>query len=346
LANLLKDCDEPTSVRPDAAKPEDYYWAIRFAVSRAVSAIQGSLAEMLALGPLAQLLAELRAARKVPKATQIWVGKSVAASSLNSRSVADAADIHLLVLSPRLSEALLIGVAEVKSYRCSQTKVTRQIDNHLARAAHGLVTSTSSPPIHYAVRLVKTPLKIFIIPARWRLSRHFTFKSRGTSRFLSVRPPKPEASVLALAHRPGEWRIALRWSNEALAAAAYEIVLWCMGHLGEQVYAQQSPPWTEMTAAQAGQNAVKMTLYYALLHINDPTTLRQAIKLYNILGFGFALGSSFRGGDGRPAMLWPEDLDEILQNGRTRKGGYLDGMPPDGMPPNNRLQRPAQGRRR
>ena len=58
LAKLLEDCDDPASKRPGKARPEDYYWAVRFAVSRAVAAIQGSLAEMLALGPVAQLLTE------------------------------------------------------------------------------------------------------------------------------------------------------------------------------------------------------------------------------------------------------------------------------------------------
>jgi hypothetical protein len=50
MKNLLKDCDAPDSERAGAASAEDYYWAVRFAVSRAVTAIQGSLAELLAVG--------------------------------------------------------------------------------------------------------------------------------------------------------------------------------------------------------------------------------------------------------------------------------------------------------
>lgn len=343
LARLVEDSDDIASERVGSARPEDYYWAIRFAVSRAVSAIQGSLAEMLALGPVTQLVAELRTARRIPRATRIWVGNSIAVPSLNGRIVAGAADVHLLVASPALKQAVLVGVAEVKSYRCSQNKATCQLDNHLARAAQGLVIHLpSTDEVHYAVRPVETPLKIFIIPARWRLSRYFRFKLNGTRRSLVVQPPEPEAAVLALAHRPGEWRIALRWSNEALAAAAFEIVLWCLGRLGEQVYARRPSPWTEMSPAQAGQNAAKMALYYAIQHIDEPETLNRAIKLYNVFGFGFALGSSFRGSDGRPAMLWPEDLDEILKNGSTREGGYLEGMPAS----NTRLKQTAGKRGR
>jgi hypothetical protein len=66
-----------------------------------------------------------------------------------------------------------------------------------------------------------------------------------------------------------------------------------------------------------------------MLHIDDRETLTQATKLYNVFGFGFALGSSFRGADGRPSMLWPADLDEILENGKTSAGGYIEGMKPN-----------------
>ena len=338
LAKLLEDCDDPTSERPGKAKPDDYYWAVRFAVSRAVSAIQGSLAEMLALGPVAQLISELRSSHKIPTATRMWVGNSITAPSLKSGTLANAADVHLLVASPRQGQALLVGVVEVKSYRCSQNKATCQIANHLSRATQGLVMNLpNTHAVHFDVQLVETPLKVFVIPARWRLSRHFRFKSKGTRRWLSVYPPKPAAAVLALAQGRGEWRIALRWSNEALAAAAFEILLWCIGQLGEQVYTRRPSPWADITPAEAGQNAVKMTLYYTILHIDDPETLSQATKLYNVLGFGFALGSSFRGADGRPAMLWPEDLDEIFKNGKTSTGGYLEGVRP------NKQLRPTLG---
>jgi len=328
LAKLVEDCGHIASEQTGAARPEEYYWAVRFAVSRAVSAIQGSLAEMLALGPVAQIVAELKTARKIPMGTRMWVGNAVVAPSHDGRTVASAADVHLLLTGARRSRAILVGVAEVKSYRCSQSKATAQLDRHLARARLGLVTRLPGRRVvHYSVQPVVTPLKIFTLPARWRLSRRFKFESHGKRRLLVVQPPKPAAAVMAVADRPGEWRIALRWSNEALAAAAFEIVLWCLGRLGERVYGGRPSPWPEMSAAEAGQNAAKMALYYAIRHIDEPETLGQAIKLYNVLGFGFALGSNFRGRDGHPAMLWPEDLDEILRDGSTREGGYLEGMP-------------------
>lgn len=341
LENLLKDCDVVGSERAGAASPEDYYWAVRFAVSRAVAAIQGSLAELLALGPLVQLVGELKMARRIPRTTQVWVGDSIVAPWSEGAALAKAADVHLLVTSSTRKHAVLVGVAEAKSYRCSQTRAARQLGNHLSRASRALVTQISGRErVRYSVRVVDRPLKICVIPSSWRLSRHFRFRSTGDHRALIVSPPRPAATVMAVENPLDQWRIVLRWSSEALAAAAFEILLWCLGRLGEEVYSHQPSPWSDMSPAEAGQNAVKMALYYAILHISEPTTLAQAIKLYNVLGYGYALGSNFRGSDGRPMMLWPEDLDEILLHGRTREGSYIDGIPP-----NKRLQgTPASGR--
>ncbi|MCX6567137.1 MAG: hypothetical protein NTW38_12095 [Candidatus Aminicenantes bacterium] len=342
MKNLLKDCDAPDSEYSGTARAEDYYWAIRFAVSRVVTAIQGSLAELLAMGPIVQLAGELKTARRIPGATQIWVGDSIMAPKSSGTTLAKAADVHLLVTSSTRERAILVGIAEVKSYLCSQKKVTKQLGNHISRVSRTIVTQSSDGKhVRYSVRMVDKPLKISVIPSSWRLSRHFRFRAGGNRRVLIVNPPRPAASAIAIENGPDAWKIVLRWSHEALADAAFEIFLWCLGRLGEEVYRNRPSPWLDMSPAEAGQNSVKMALYYSILHISEPTTLAQAIKLYNVLGYGFALGSNFRGSDGRPAMLWPEDLDEILSNGITREGSYIDGMLT-----NKRLQgTPASGYR-
>ena len=76
-----------------------------------------------------------------------------------------------------------------------------------------------------------------------------------------------------------------------------------------------------MTPAEAGRNAVKTMLCYAILR--SPRGRREswrAIALYNTYGFGYALGMNFRDARGLREMLWPEDLDEIVANGKTRHG--------------------------
>jgi hypothetical protein len=122
---------------------------------------------------------------------------------------------------------------------------------------------------------------------------------------------------------PDEWRITLRWSREALAAVAYEMTFWYMEKVGEILYADERPKeWEEMSPAEAGRNAAKMMLYYALLRCQG-TVEQRAIALYNSYGFGYALGMNFVDPAGKRAMLWPEDLDEILKNGQTRNGSRI-----------------------
>ena len=76
-----------------------------------------------------------------------------------------------------------------------------------------------------------------------------------------------------------------------------------------------------MTPAEAGRNAVKMMLYYAILRSRNYREEEKAIALYNTYGFGYALGMSFRQSRrGRRAMLWPQDIDEIAQHGQTAEG--------------------------
>ena len=48
--------------------------------------------------------------------------------------------------------------------------------------------------------------------------------------------------------------------------------------------------------------------------------MQRAIALYNSYGFGYMLGMNFRNRAGKREMLWPQDLDEILEHGETKSG--------------------------
>ncbi len=76
--------------------------------------------------------------------------------------------------------------------------------------------------------------------------------------------------------------------------------------------------WSEKTAKQAAQNAVKMMLYYAILRARSVREASRATALYNSYGFGYALGSNFVSRHGRRELLFFEDLHEILATGRSR----------------------------
>jgi hypothetical protein len=140
----------------------------------------------------------------------------------------------------------------------------------------------------------------------------------------------------------------LRWSREAIAAAAYEMTFWYMEKVGEAIYTQKDgepdpkpKDWAEMTPAEAGRNAIKVMLYYAIRpdailveeakEQNKPLPrpiarrLSRAIALYNTYGFGYALGMNYRNSQGRREMFWPQDLDEIALNGRTANGCRITG---------------------
>jgi len=96
--------------------------------------------------------------------------------------------------------------------------------------------------------------------------------------------------------------------------------------VGEIIYSDPDAmpkDWQEMTPAEAGRNAAKLMLYYAILRSRTPRENQRAIALYNTYGFGYALGMSFRNAEGRREMLWFKDLDEILSAGRTREGCVL-----------------------
>jgi hypothetical protein len=165
------------------------------------------------------------------------------------------------------------------------------------------------------------------VPASWKLSRAIVFEGvegRKVLRMPEAEPPGQEDRIVRLRH--SDWRITLRWSEEALASAAYEMTFWYMAKVGEVLYRDGVPQeWSAMSPAEAGQNAVKMMLYYAILRVRSRPEEQRAIALYNTYGFGYALGMSFRNQQGRREMLWPEDLNEIAANGVTRHGCRLSG---------------------
>lgn len=103
------------------------------------------------------------------------------------------------------------------------------------------------------------------------------------------------------------------------------MTFWYMGKVGELIYSDGVPKeWQEMTPVEAGKNAVKMMLYYAILRCGTLREEQRVIALYNSYSFGYALGMSFRNEHRRREMLWPEDLEQILATGRTKKGCALD----------------------
>jgi hypothetical protein len=220
------------------------------------------------------------------------------------------------------------GVTEVKSYIRSESLLREQLDQHLRRAKQGLQVCGVDYPaekVNVGYGQDRRVVRIAVLPSDWKLPRSFRFEDSGCGRLLHVdagEPPRENDGIIQTGDN--EWHITLRWSKEALAEAAYEMTFWYMGKIGEVVYSKSMPKgWEDMTPLDAGRNAAKMMLYYAILRCRTMREEQRAVALYNSYGYGYALGMNYKNARGRREMLWPQDLDEILSAGRTRSGCTL-----------------------
>ena len=301
--------------------------AIRFVYYRVINYFQGALAELLAAAPCCKVLRRLKREGVLAKAARLYVGDAVGVYRQNRKDILKGADFHILIEKP--NRVTVAGVAEVKSYYKSKKKLKSQLDKHIVRAYGGLrVNDTDYPPENVIVGYGKERLavRITVLPDDWELPRTFRFEATKHGRSLHVDPGVPAKQDDQIERiKDDRWHITLKWSKEALAAAAFEMTFWYMGKVGEVIYSHGVPKeLPKMTAAQAGYNAAKMMLYYAILRCRTKFESQRAIALYNSYGFGYALGTNFKNAEGRREMLWPQDLDEILVNGCTKHGYRLD----------------------
>ena len=274
--------------------------AITFIYSHAVNCFQGQLAELLAVGPFVQLTEELKASGRLPSHSRTYVGDSVLFSEGLARHRRKAADIHIVSIESGSSQkAVVHALAEVKSYACGATRLQKQRAKHVARVRNGALVSILKNKLEKSEFQTVCPENILLVgitPASWKLPRDFSFTEQDGKTLLKTdtrKPPNEHHYVNQVG--PNEWRIVLRWSKEALASAAYELTFWYMEKLGEAIFREGLPSeWQEMTPAEAGRNAAKMMLYYAILHSPNRPVEQRAIALYNTYGFGYALGMNFR----------------------------------------------------
>ena len=188
-------------------------------------------------------------------------------------------------------------------YRSKQ-KLDAQINSHVIRLGGGVKLGANEwQPENIVDRIA---VRISVLPANWKLNREFSFEETETGRRM-VFPERlaPKAPTQPEEVSKGRWTITLRWSQEALEAAAYEMTFWYMAQVGHCVFARSELPrsWKDMTDEAAGRNSIKMMLYHAMLRPLSDRHARLAAKLYNVYCFGYAVGIDSR------EMLWPEDLE-------------------------------------
>jgi hypothetical protein len=319
------DGDIPPELQGRRLTDEETSRTITFIYSHVVNCFQGRLAELLAAGPCVKLVEELKVTGRVSPSARLYMGDAVLFPGGTAGRYQKAADMHVISPgAPSLREAEVLGVIEVKSYACSKNRLWEQLARHRSRVQKCILMSIMEKGTRWEAR-VAYPDNIFsvgVTAATWKIPRTFSFIQQEGKRILDIdEPSPPKENPWVKQTVPENWRIILRWSQEVLASAAYEMTFWYMEKLGEVIFSEIMPPeWRKMTTAEAGRNAAKMMLYYAIPRCPSRRAEQRAIALYNTYGFGYALGMNFRDANGRREMLWPEDLDEIARTGSTKHG--------------------------
>jgi hypothetical protein len=334
----------PEGVRGKRLSADETAQVVKFVYSHMVNAFKGAITELLAAGACQRLMAAPAVQKRLPPGTRLFVGDTVLVRRSSGRGGLKGADLHLLAEDGKPSctlRLILAGVVEVKSGPKSAQAMANQLDRHIARTAQGLLVRGRAYEGRNIVRGGKPGgrvLRITVQPDDWPIPRTLRFVSRDGKRELILDDPIPPEKADAIEQvGPDHWHITLRWSKEVIAAVAYGMTFWYMEQVGEHIYRDGVPKeWSEMTPAEAGRNAIKMMLYYAMqpdvyratkadeanrkLPGRVVRRLNRAVALYNTYGFGYALGMNFRNRQGRREMLWPQDLDEIAERGCTKNG--------------------------
>jgi hypothetical protein len=312
----------PRALRAQRLKDDETAQAISFIHSFMINAFQGRLAEALAVLPCCRIIRNMQREGMLGADARAYFGESVLVGQSQRPGRYKGADLHVLAVHG--SKAEFFGVGEIKSYHASPVKLAAQLKKHVVRVRRGIMIEGTPFAADAIGESRSRPFTIIVSPSAWRLPRSFRFvRKDGSGTFLNVDPAMPpEREDRIVRTGPRSWRVTLRWSREALAAAAYEMTFWYMAGVGEVVY-RESSPWPEMTPQEAGRNAAKQMLYFSILRATTPHQFQRAVALYNVYGFGYALGTSFKDRNGGRAMLWPEDLHEILKTGSTKHGARL-----------------------
>ncbi|MFA4987666.1 MAG: hypothetical protein WC712_13880 [Candidatus Brocadiia bacterium] len=328
------------SVRDKWLDADEVAEAVTFVYSSIITRFQGDLTEMYAADACRKLRQELVARDILPQSADVIIGDSIRLPGESGHGRLKGPD--LVFLSTRdLPNVQILAVVEVKSGRKSFAAMETQLARHVSRFAKGLYLWGRKIPkddVRVGFGPDRRLLKITIQPSDWKLPRSFCFRKVGRARRLFV--DEPDLSGIAdrfIDRGSDRWHVSLKWSKEAIAESAYEMTAWYMEQVGKAVFsAEGSMPagWAEMTPAQAGANAVKQSLYWAIrpyairekegtLTKAERALMQRAIALYNCYCFGYSLGMNYRNAKGSREMLWPQDLDEIAAKGRTESGARI-----------------------
>lgn len=303
---------------------------IDFVTGHMVSKFQGKLTELLAAAPITDKVNDLMNSGLLPPGGSLAFGSALRCMAFSRapavlpnsdlRGVEGPDAVYWRVPAEEFIEVCLI--AEIKSYQVTPKLLRRQSDGHLRAIDRGLrIQGTWYAPQNIRCRPGGIQ-RIYVCPSDWSLTRHFTVTTdpNGTEQISMDEQTLPDASQTIRPLEEGEWMIRLAWSHDAVRAAAFGLMLRYMRGVGEALAADpKGKIRQDMSPAEAGENDFLSQLHVAIVRQmeGEPDARRRmkTIDLYNVLGFGWALGHGFRDKDGNHSMLFYEDLREI---GRRR----------------------------
>lgn len=296
---------------------------VNFITGHMVSKFQGKLAEILASARVVELAADLVRSGKLPPDGSLVFGGAIRCLPSNRSEGHEFEDglrgcegpdaIYSTNLSGDAAEISL--VAEVKSYPVSVARLRAQSDGHLRALRRGaIVQGRAQRDIRFSRG---GPFRVFVQPSNWQLTRSFRLNTdpNNVSQIVMDKQKLPEmqTKVTEPSHCDDEISIKLVWSHDALRAAAFQLMHSYMGEVGKALAADPDERFRkDMSPSEAGENDFLAQLHVAISRQqeaeSDAMRRDKTLELYNVLGFGWALGHGFRDKDGQPSMMFREDL--------------------------------------
>lgn len=311
---------------PDSADPLDdkeLAACLDLVSDHVVSKFQGALAELLASAALSDLVRTLReSGRLVPNATLVFggaircAGRSARQRTGSSGSLGIQGPDALVYRPLSESEIEVCLLAEIKSMYVSPRRLLRQWQGHLAAVRRGVrLRGRWFAPADIRADSASGPIRVFVRPTPWRMTRSYRIEPdfRGVGQILMEEQALPAEAGSTEQTGSNEWAIRLAWSRDVLRAAAFCLAHRYMRTVGAALARDpEGPTRTDMSAEDAGENDFLAQLHVAIARQDDaepdPIRREKTIELYNVLGFGWALGHGYRDDRGEPSMLYFDDL--------------------------------------
>ncbi|MBI4881458.1 MAG: hypothetical protein HY812_17615 [Planctomycetes bacterium] len=340
FGSLLPDWEKGYAQSTDPLSDDELASCVDFIEGHMVAKFQGKLAEILAV-PM--LMHGLAGDRRLPGLVgcEYVSGDRIRCRRPNDERVGAASGRAsmagpdgIIVRRGHRNLMRVLAVVEIKSMRVSVRRLLAQTDGHLAALARGFSVDSSMANSRGALLgpggQASNPAGVFrilVVPSTWSLNRDFRLQRRGAATaIVPAQPVEPPVSADELTvTSDGLTVVRLRWSRDALRAAAFSLAHRYMREVGVALANHPEPGAmlrTDMSAGDAGMNEILHQLHVAIFRQmrmeDDPRRRARTIELYNVFAYGWAIGHGFRDRDGQLRPLFHEDIEDMV---KSRKPG-------------------------